>query len=139
MKPYVHKVHYYETDQMGVTHHSNYIRWMEEARVAFLEEAGWGYDRMEKEGISSPVIHVDCDYKKTTTFPDEVEISVEVEEYNGVRLLIRYTMKEKESQKIVAKGHSGHCFLNPEGVPIRMKKQFPELDHMLRELCECTE
>lgn len=103
MKPYVHKVHYYETDQMGVTHHSNYIRWMEEARVAFLEEAGWGYDRMEREGISSPVIHVDCDYKKTTTFPDEVEISVEVEEYNGVRLLIRYTMKEKESQKIVAK------------------------------------
>ena len=43
MKPYIHQVQYYETDRMGITHHSNYIRWMEEARVAFLEELGWGY------------------------------------------------------------------------------------------------
>ena len=35
MKDYIHKVHYYETDKMGVTHHSNYVRWMEEARVDF--------------------------------------------------------------------------------------------------------
>ena len=61
MKPYVHKVHYYETDQMGVTHHSNYIRWMEEARVAFLEEAGRGDERREREGIRSPGIHGDWD------------------------------------------------------------------------------
>ena len=25
----LHKVQYYETDQMGVVHHSNYIRWFE--------------------------------------------------------------------------------------------------------------
>ena len=36
MTPYCHKVQYYETDRMGVTHHSNYIRWMEEARVDLL-------------------------------------------------------------------------------------------------------
>ena len=35
IKPYIHRVHYYETDRMGVTHHSNYIRMMEEARVDF--------------------------------------------------------------------------------------------------------
>ena len=32
---YIHTVQYYETDKMGITHHSNYIRWMEEARVDF--------------------------------------------------------------------------------------------------------
>ena len=47
MKPYIHKVQYYETDKMGITHHSNYIRWMEEARVDFMEQIGWGYDKME--------------------------------------------------------------------------------------------
>ena len=46
MKPYIHKVQYYETDKMGITHHSNYIRWMEEARVDFMEQIGWGYDKM---------------------------------------------------------------------------------------------
>ena len=37
---YKHKVQYYETDKMQVVHHSNYIRWMEEARVEFLEKIG---------------------------------------------------------------------------------------------------
>lgn len=32
---YKHKVQYYETDQMGVVHHSNYIRWFEEAELIF--------------------------------------------------------------------------------------------------------
>ena len=44
---YGRKVNYYETDQMGVVHHSNYIRWMEETRVAYLEKIGVGYDKME--------------------------------------------------------------------------------------------
>ncbi len=35
---YIHTVNYYETDKMGITHHSNYIRFMEEARMSFLSE-----------------------------------------------------------------------------------------------------
>lgn len=136
MKTYIHKVHYYETDQMGITHHSNYIRWMEEARVAFLEETGWGYERMETEGIFSPVIHIDCDYKKTTTFPDEIAIETVIEEYNGVRLKIQYTMKDRKTGEIRAEGRSAHCFLDREGKPVRMKKSFPELDRLLRERAE---
>ena len=49
------KVNYYECDRMGITHHSNYIRFMEEARIELLEEYGYGFERMEAEGISSPV------------------------------------------------------------------------------------
>ena len=43
MKPYCHRVQYYETDMMGLVHHSNYIRWMEEARVDFLDQLGFPY------------------------------------------------------------------------------------------------
>ena len=45
---YIRKVQYHETDKMGITHHSNYIRWMEEARVNYLEQIGWPYDRLER-------------------------------------------------------------------------------------------
>ena len=55
MLKYIHKVQYYETDQMQIAHHSNYIRWFEEARTFFLEKSGFGYDRMEAEGIVCPV------------------------------------------------------------------------------------
>ena len=56
MTPYIHSVNYYETDKMGITHHSNYIRFMEEARLHFLAEAGYPMQRLEAEGITSPVV-----------------------------------------------------------------------------------
>ena len=37
---YNHKAQYYETDQMGIIHHSNYLRWFEEARADLMEQVG---------------------------------------------------------------------------------------------------
>ena len=55
MKPYIHKVQYYETDKMGITHHANYLHWMEEARVDFLDQLGWSYARLEELGVTATV------------------------------------------------------------------------------------
>ena len=52
---YEHRTQYYETDQMGIIHHSNYIRWFEEARTDLMRQMGIGYDEMEGQGIISPV------------------------------------------------------------------------------------
>ena len=78
MEPYFHRVQYYETDKMGCVHHSNYIRWMEEARVDFLEQIGIGFPMMEARGIYSPVTHVECRYRRPTRFDEEIRISVHV-------------------------------------------------------------
>ena len=59
---YEHKTQYYETDQMGIIHHSNYIRWFEEARMDMMEQMGMGYAEMEKRGIISPVLSVHSEY-----------------------------------------------------------------------------
>ena len=60
---YEHLAQYYETDQMGIIHHSNYIRWFEEARTNLLDQMGFGYDQMEKLGIIVPVLEIACLYK----------------------------------------------------------------------------
>ena len=78
IKPYLHEVKYYECDRMGITHHSNYIRFMEEARVDWMDQLNYGFDRMEAEGVVSPVVAVECHYKHTTTFKDIIEIKVSV-------------------------------------------------------------
>jgi len=134
MKDYIHKVHYYETDKMGVTHHSNYIRWMEEARVDFLDQIGYGYAKMEEAGIISPVIGVECEYKRTTTFDNEICIRPEIESFNGVKLVIRYTMTNVATGELVCQGKSKHCFLNKDGKPLSLRKEFPEVDAALKEL-----
>lgn len=131
---YIHKVNYYETDKMGVTHHSNYIRWMEEARIEFLDKIGYSYFKLEQDGIMSPVIGIECDYKATTTFNDEIEIDVKVKEFKGVRLVIDYVMKNIKTGEIVFTGVSKHCFVNMDGKPIILKKEFLEFDETLRKL-----
>ena len=123
---------------MGITHHSNYIRWMEEARVAFLEELGWGYEKLEDMGIVSPVTQAACEFKKPTTFSDVVEITVEVREYRGVRLLLSYRMVNERTKELVAEGTSGHCFLNREGQVMILKKEHPEFDKILKELAQAS-
>ncbi|MGN0628590.1 MAG: acyl-CoA thioesterase [Oscillospiraceae bacterium] len=136
MQEYIHKVQYYETDKMGITHHSNYIRWMEEARVDFLDQIGYGYARLEQEGIISPVIGVECQYKHPTVFDDRVSIKVGVEEFRGVKLVISYTMTNLATGEPVLTGKTLHCFTNREGRPIILKKQFPDFDRVLKELAE---
>ncbi|WP_026835010.1 acyl-CoA thioesterase [Eubacterium xylanophilum] len=132
MEAYKHKVQYYETDKMGITHHSNYIRWMEEARVYFLEQIGWGYNKMEEEGIGSPVVAVDCKYKKPTTFADEVFIQVKVENCKGVKLKLLYEMTDAQGE-ICCIGHSEHCFVGSDGKFVRFDKEYPEFYKKLLE------
>lgn len=125
MKPYIHTVHYYETDKMGITHHSNYIRWMEEARVDFLEQLGYGFDRMEKDGIASPVLEVECRYRHSTTFSDKVSIVITPEKIKGLKFFLNYEMKNVATGEIVATGTTCHCFFDKNNVPMRIETDYP--------------
>ena len=89
---YKHKVQYYETDKQGVTHHSNYIRIMEEARIDAMEQMGFGYERMEAAGIVSPIMDVTCNYKRPTTFADIIEVELSVAELSKLKAKFAYKM-----------------------------------------------
>ena len=134
---YEHKVRYYETDKMGITHHSNYIRLMEEARIEFLASLGWDYVKFENEGIISPVVSVTCHYKKPTTFSDIVKIDVSVEFCSAVKLQLKYVIKKEDT--IVCEAESVHCFIDQKGRPVRVKKEFPEFYKALMKQAEFVE
>ena len=119
-----HKVQYYETDMMGVAHHANYIHWMEEARIDFMDRLGFPYKRMEEEGILSPVKSLQVNYLKPCTFGDEVEITVGVKDFNGVVITMAYDMRVNDAP--VFSGTSEHVFLDREGKFVRMKRVMPE-------------
>ena len=131
---YLRKVNYYETDKMGITHHSNYIRWMEEARIAFLNHYNCGLAKFEAYGVVSPVLAVNCQYKHTTAFEDEIRINVSIEKYTGVKLKFKYIMMNIKKDTIVLVGESEHCFLDENNIPIIIRKKFPEFDSILKGL-----
>lgn len=129
---YLRKINYYETDRMGITHHSNYVRFMEEARINFLAQIGCGYDQWEKDGIISPVIGIECQYKRSTTFGDELRIRVEITAYTRLKLSVSYSMVNSKTRETVFTGVSHHCFLNAEGRPIALSRQHPAYDEILK-------
>ncbi len=136
MEKYTHRVQYYETDKMGITHHSNYVRWMEEARVDFLDKIGYEFVKLEEIGIAVPVVGINCEYKESTKFNDEVEIETSIKEFKGVRLIIQYIMKNKKNNHLILEGTSSHCFVDKSGKIIRLNKQYPDFDKKLKELAE---
>lgn len=119
---YEHKTQYYETDQMGIIHHSNYIRWFEEARIDFMSQCGFSYAQMERDGVISPVLSVSCEYKSMTRFGDTVSIETRIEKYNGLKLSLEYTARDKETGEIRCLGKSSHCFLDREGKILCLRK-----------------
>ena len=60
MFTYERKINYYETDRMKVVHHSNYIRFLEEARTRWLEELGIPMEKLEEQGYTIPTLEVYC-------------------------------------------------------------------------------
>lgn len=130
LRPYRHKVQYYETDQMGVVHHSNYIRWFEEARTDFMEQMGMGYDEMEEKGIVSPVLSVEADYLKMVRFGDIVTVETRIREYNGIKLTVEYEILDEKTDAVHCRGITKHCFLNRQGRPISLKKNCIEFHEL---------
>lgn len=119
---YEHQAQYYETDQMRIIHHSNYIRWFEEARTDLMEQIGFGYDQMEKQGIIVPVLSVNCEYKSMVYYNDRVYIIPKIEVFNGIRLHISYRIIDKMTGELRSFGESKHCFLSDKGRPVSLKK-----------------
>ena len=116
------KVNYYETDRMGVVHHSNYIRFLEESRCDWLESVGMPFYLLEENGITIPVLEVNCKYKYHVTFGNVIVIKPFVKEYTGVRMTIGYEVLEKETGKIVLTGETKHCFTSKDLKPINLKR-----------------
>lgn len=132
METFKRKIKYYECDRMGVTHHSNYIRIMEETRIDAMDQMGYGFEKMEAEGIVSPVVSVSVDYKRTTTFQDLIKVELKVLEMSALKLTFGYTMKR--DGKVVCTASSTHCFIGPDGRPIVIENTHPQLYAALKEL-----
>lgn len=123
LNPYTHKVQYYETDAMKVVHHSNYIRWFEEARIDYLEQLGFPYHQIEERKITIPVLEASCKYRQAVKFGDMVSIDTEIRSFNGLKFTVFYKIYNNNRTILHAEGTTEHCFLNEKFQPIRLKKE----------------
>lgn len=131
---YWRQVNYYETDQMGIVHHSNYIRYFEEARMDMMDQLGMSHAGIEQAGLFVPVMFVDCRYLQPLRYGDEFVASTRMTKFDGIKMEISYEIHKEDGEILCTTGHSGHCFLDKEMKPVRMKRYYPEIYTKLKEM-----
>ena len=104
---------FYETDAMGVVHHSNYLRYFELARVHWLEEHDQPYTRYLEDDLHFAVTRVEVDYHRSARFDDRLEISTWIESVRGASLQMGYRVAC--SGELVASGWSEHAAVSGSG------------------------
>jgi len=128
IKPFCRKANYYETDQMGIIHHSNYIKWFEEARVDFMEQINFDYRKVNELGIDFALLDVYCEYKSMLRFGDITNIFIKVSELTEMKLALSYKITNAKSGEICTLGKTGHFFYsNTRKRPVSLKREIPEL------------
>ena len=131
---YIREINYYETDKMGIVHHSNYVRFLEEARCKWLKELGISMEYLEENGYTIPTLEVNCKYLYHVTSGDIIIIKPIVAEYNGVRMTVSYEITNSKTGKEVIKALTKHCFTDKNLRPINMKKNNIEIHKIFEEL-----
>lgn len=119
------EVRYAETDQMGVVYHANYLVWMELGRTKLIQDIGFNYAEMEKDGIISPVIDIAASYKKPLRYGEAATVHTWIEEYDGFRVMYGYEIYNNHGELAVT-GQSKHvCVKKDSFRPISIKRTFP--------------
>lgn len=93
-------VRYYETDLMGIVHHSNYIRYFECGRNQALVDLGLPIALIEERGIMMPVVSVECKYKQPAYQGERLQIMSYIKELPKVKLIIETEIYNPKSQLI---------------------------------------
>lgn len=121
-------VRYYETDQMAVVHHSNYVRYFEIARDEMMVQLGFPIERCEAElGILVPIVSLECHFRHPARMGDVVTATAEVKRVPMAKMVIRQTVVNQDGV-LCAEGTVTLGFLNKETfTPVRCPEQLTEL------------
>jgi len=115
-----HRVAFYETDAMGVVHHSNYVRFFEHARVSWLEEHDQPYTAYVEQGLNFATTHLSVDYRASARFGDELSVTTWLEWVRGASLRMAYRIEC--GGNVIVTGATEHAAVNAEGRVRRIPK-----------------
>lgn len=116
-----HRVGFHETDAMGIVHHSNYLRFFENARVVWLETHDKSYPEWIAMGLHFAVTHSHLDYHRSARFDDILEVTTWLEWVRGASLAMAYAIVCRSA--LVVTGRTEHASINDEGKVRRIPKE----------------
>lgn len=126
------EVRYYETDLMGIVHHSNYIRYFECGRHQFLLDVGLPITELEKSGIMMPVVSVEAHYHTPARMGDILRVVSRVEKEPMARVEVRTDIYNQNGDLVcdgtVVLGFIHSDTRRPTRIPAALFKVFRKAD-----------
>lgn len=104
------RVRFYETDLMGIAHHSNHIRWFECGRCEYLKQAGLDLLELFEQGFSYPIKSVSCEYIEPIHFDDTIIIETTLTKLTRAQMVFSYRLIRQKDQVLLATGTSQNVF-----------------------------
>ena len=133
MYEYTRPVYYYETDKMGVVHHSNYLRWLEEARTFFFNDKNLAYVETEGYGVLCPITDAKMKFKYPARYGDSFTVKLKLTKYTGVRFDVGYTVVNQDGTTLL-EAETIHAFINETFKPVSLSRAIPERHKLMKEL-----
>jgi acyl-CoA thioester hydrolase len=112
------RVRFAETDAMGIVHHSRYLLYLEEARVAYLRHIGRPYPAWRAQGMDATVLEVHVRYLRPLRFDDEFDVHVALAEVSRTTFQMTYLLQRDGDA--CATGVTAHGLINSGGRPMRL-------------------
>jgi acyl-CoA thioester hydrolase len=112
------RVRYSETDRMGIVYHGHYISWFEIGRTEYCRAAGLPYRTLEDSGLLILVTAVECRYRRSARYDDEVRVATSLSELASRGLAFAYEVFDAEGRGL-AEGTTRHVFADASGKPTR--------------------
>lgn len=125
IKKFKTKVFYYDTDQMGIVYHANYLKWMDMARTEYFSDV-FPYKKMEEDGIILPVKLLNIDYIDSAKFEDELEIVIELKKINNIKVEFYYEIFDQNG-KLKATANTTNVFVDKSGKLKRISNEVLEI------------
>lgn len=114
-------VRYSETDQMGVVYHGNYFPWYDQARFELIKKLGYDVKELEGKGLLMPVIEVNCKYRKSARFGDNLVIVAKLDPKYTNKLVVDFQVIRKAEGEILAEARTCSVLVNRQGQIIPKK------------------
>lgn len=116
-----HRVAFFETDAMGIVHHSNYVRYFELVRVLWMDEHDRPYREYVAEGLHFATTRVEVEYRRPARFDDVLALCCWLEHLRGASLQLAYQIRR--DAETIASGMTEHAMVNGEGRPRRIPRE----------------
>ena len=107
------RVEYHHTDQMGIVHHSNYVKFFEVARTEWLRAVGLTYAEMERRGVMMPIVEVNVKYRQPAYYDELIAVTASVDELPMARMSFKYEIRGEDGREI-ATGSTTLGFIDKE-------------------------